>query len=146
MEWKKKMKNIYLLIFTFLMLTSVASANDWKVSEKNGEFILTSPAGDKYEVESVGGLPQFKSVEPLDDSFQKVIYTAGQAGTFEIIEEERAVIIRKSDKKKIADLPSAYYHISEPGKKISQPKWTISEGVLKFEDSSTALKKEIILK
>lgn len=136
----KKLK--YVTIFFFFISSAIFA--EWKVISDGGDYLLS--LNDKtYNVTQVGGPVKFERVEQLNESFDKVLYIAGQAGTSDIIEVQHALVIRKSDGKKIADIPFLYKSLTNPGSDFPQPQWLLKDNVLKVNDLQSGLEREFSL-
>ena len=138
MEWKMK---ISLILFTLLFSLSGYS---WVVERENGDFYLKNLDGQKFAIESVGGVPEFIEVKKMSDNHEKLIYKAGEAGTAEVIEVQRAIVFNRSSNKTLGDFPYKYNDLSSQ-KSLDQPKWSLLEGKLTVTDQASGLSKEVIL-
>jgi len=133
------------ILITSLLLSLSLSSLAWKISHKNGIFILKSK---KFitEVISEGGKPQFLSEVKINKRFSYIIYLAGTAGTYSPVKIKRAVIIDKKENKSLGDFP--YHYEGTTKAKITQPKWNVLKNkmLIKIVDKESGTRKTIRLK
>ena len=131
-------------IFLFALSFSISAA-EWEVKEKNGEFVLISPLGESYTIESVGGRPKFVKAVPFEKDFLQVIYRAGSAGTSQIIEVTNALIVTKKNHHYLGS--AIFKYKAGPGTtyKVEQPVWKIKGQVVEVTDPESPKKTIIIL-
>ncbi|MFG1499294.1 hypothetical protein ABMA70_03730 [Halobacteriovorax sp. XZX-3] len=141
------MKKI-LLITTFLFQTIVsAGVSDWSIVNIKGDFWLKKKDSKtlKAKITKRTGKSKVTETKSVGDNYELIIYYAGSAGTFQLIDIYYAVIFDKKKNQFIGDYPWEY-KAQEGSKKVDNPKWDISKKVIKINDPQTDLKKTIQLR
>lgn len=131
-----------LMIILFLFSFS-ATAFEWKVIQKKGNFLLINDKGRQFSVESVGGTPSFIGEKKLREDLLLVIYNSGTAGTSQPIQMQRALVFSK--KKLVGDYPYLYVPSKGATYKPEQPKWELIKEKLVVIDSEEDKTYEISL-
>ena len=142
------MKSI-MTVFSFVLFAHTALANDWKVTQHDGDFWLQNAkeVSIRYQITSVGGTPEFEEVIKIDKISPVIIlkYFAGTSGTSFTIDEHWAVIYHPETKTFLGDYPyDSKKHSSEMN--ISDPVWSYSKGEIHITDEESFIDKVIKLK
>lgn len=133
-----------MIVKFFILLTLTTSqAFAWEVLSKKGEFYLRD-GKDIFSITSEGGTPKFLQVESWEKDYKKVTYFAGAAGTSQICEITRALLINRENKV-LGDLPISYKCQNEKGQSLDKATWVRKNDVLEVSDPQTDEVIKIIL-
>ena len=133
MEWKVIFRILIIFLFSFSVF-----AESWEVKSEGDEFLLVSPKGKSYSIQSVGGVPKFLFEKSFQDKYLLAIYQAGTAGTSQPIKVERAIILLKEDHSYVGNAPFRYMAAKGATYKPEQPIWKIIGQVLEVTDAETS--------
>lgn len=129
----------------FLLLTLSFNVFSWEVVSKKDDFFLVSADKKSFTIISEGGEPSFLRVESLSPEFQRVVYRAGVAGTSELTEIHRALLMRKKDSKVLGDFAVSYEPLTNKKKKM-EVRWILSKEMIVIEDPFTETSQKIDLR
>lgn len=118
-------------LLTFLMTHQVYA---WEVESSKKQFYLKD-SGHRFMITSEGGTPRFLKLENWE-GLRRVHYYAGAAGTSQICNVTRALLLSK-DQKVLGDLPISYRCKNESEESFEEASWIIKSGVLEVTDPQT---------
>lgn len=129
------MKSLVCLLTLIFSFSSMA--NDWKVVEREGFFLLVSKKNSDtfYQIESNGGVPEFEETISYRGNIKLLVYNSGTAGTYVPITIKRAVVWDEKSDKFLGDFPYKYFTMAKV--KLIQPKWEIKKETLIVSDQNT---------
>lgn len=119
------------VLLTFLMTHQVYA---WEVESLKKQFYLKD-SGHRFMITSEGGTPKFLRVENWE-GFKRVHYYAGAAGTSQICEVNRALLLSK-EHKVLGDLPVSYKCKNESEESFEEARWIMKNGALEVTDPQT---------
>jgi hypothetical protein len=134
-------KFILLIIFSFISLSGF-SETSWEFVKVKDEYFLQAPNGTNHNVHFESGKPEVTKIEKINESYSKVVYYAGEAGTSQIVKIYRAAVFKNQNFKYIGNYPSHYEGIAN----IQQPQWVVSESQLIIKDENEDIQVSIALK
>ena len=115
-----------------MLLTQQALA--WEVIQSKKQFYLKD-RNQTFMITSEGGTPRFLKVENWE-GLRRVQYYAGAAGTSQICEVTRALLLNQ-EQKVLGDLPISYRCKSQSEDNLEQAQWILNNGVLEVRDPQT---------
>lgn len=118
-------------LLTFLM---TYQAHAWEVMSSKDQFYLKDK-GQTFMITSEGGTPRFLKTDSWE-GLSRVHYYAGSAGTSQICEVTRALLLSR-EQKVLGDLPMAYKCKNQSGESLEQASWIKKNGVLEVFDPQT---------
>ncbi len=140
------MKKIILLT-SILFFSSVfaTKVSDWTIINIDGKSWLSSKSNKdlKAVITKRTGENKVTEVRPVGNDYELIIYYSGAAGTYHMIDIYYAIIFNKKNNKFIGDYP--YKYRSQQGKKVTNPKWDITDKEITITDAQTDLHKVVSL-
>jgi len=129
-----------LLLFIFS-----SSAFSWEVVKKKDEFYLVDSNKKSFAIISEGGVPSFIKVESFSPELNRIIYKSGVAGTSELKEIHRALLVTKKDMKVLGDFPVSYQSLTGNEGKV-EVKWRLQKDRVIISDPETETTEKIQLR
>jgi len=129
-----------------MLLTACAgstSSADWRVLEREKDFVLAHSSGQSHKIKTVGGRPEFRRQRQLTGGLLLVIYYAGVAGTSQLVAVERALVLDRENLALLGDYP--YRYSTETGPTTEQPQWCFEGRSLRVRDPSFGMDERLAL-